>query len=156
MPKVSTWSVIAISDAESGVKLRRNGEHIGKDLVASRKTLQLVRGKRFAGEGGGEVRIQNPLSLEPRFLTDDSIKRKKRMATKIGDFDIVFGDPRQPKALPLDHPKARFTEWGTETFVLKKGTVRRSGALPLPCDILFERDVPLHVRLSNSSVWNDY
>jgi hypothetical protein len=68
------------------------------------------------------------------------------MATKIGDVDIIFGDPRQPKALPLDHPKARFTEWGTETFVLKKGTVRRWGALPLPCDIIFERDVPVHVR----------
>jgi hypothetical protein len=68
------------------------------------------------------------------------------MATRIGTTLLTFGDPRQPKALPLDHPKARFTDWGTETFILKKGTVRRRGALPLPCDILFERDVPVHLR----------
>lgn len=67
------------------------------------------------------------------------------MATSIGDNTIIFGDSRQPKALPLSHPKARWGEFGTEKKVLSKGYTRRKGCLPLPCDIIFERDTPVKV-----------
>lgn len=67
------------------------------------------------------------------------------MTTSFGDVQIIFGDPRQPKALPLSHPKARFGEFGTLTKVLPKGHRVKSDSLPLPCDILFERDIPVKV-----------
>ncbi|KKK12608.1 hypothetical protein P175DRAFT_0210150 [Aspergillus ochraceoroseus IBT 24754] len=68
------------------------------------------------------------------------------MATEIGGTKITFGDPRQPKALPLSHPKARWGEFGRKTTVLPKGYVRRRGCLPLPCDILFDRDIAVRLR----------
>ncbi|KAH6989606.1 Alpha/Beta hydrolase protein [Ilyonectria sp. MPI-CAGE-AT-0026] len=68
------------------------------------------------------------------------------MATSIGDNTIIFGDSRQPKALPLSHPKARWGEFGTEQMVLPKGYTRRKGCVPLPCDIIFERDTPVKLR----------
>ncbi|ETS82448.1 hypothetical protein PFICI_04324 [Pestalotiopsis fici W106-1] len=68
------------------------------------------------------------------------------MTTSFGDVQIIFGDPRQPKALPLSHPKARFGEFGTLTKVLPKGHRVKSDSLPLPCDILFERDIPVKLR----------
>lgn len=70
------------------------------------------------------------------------------MTTSIGGLALQFGDPRQPKALPLTHPKARWdpSQFGTATLLLKKGSVRRPGCLPLPCDIRLERDQPVSVR----------
>lgn len=73
------------------------------------------------------------------------------MATHFGETPIIFGDPRQPKALPLSHPKARWGEFGRKTEVLHKGYVRRRGCLPLPCDILFDRDIPVKASLTLSS-----
>lgn len=63
---------------------------------------------------------------------------------------VTFGDPRQPNALPLSHPKARYPGFQTETKILPKGWTKRPGSLPLPCDILFEKDVP--VTLSDGTV----
>ncbi|KAF2014630.1 alpha/beta-hydrolase [Aaosphaeria arxii CBS 175.79] len=68
------------------------------------------------------------------------------MATEIDGIQIPFGDARQPKALPLDHPKARWGGFKTETTILRAGHVRRPGCLPLPCDIKFERDQPVKLR----------
>lgn len=68
-----------------------------------------------------------------------------KMATNIDGIGIIFGDVRQPKALQLSHPKARWGDFGRETKVLPKDYVRRKGCLPLPCDILFERDIPIKV-----------
>lgn len=48
--------------------------------------------------------------------------------------------------LPLDAIQARYTGFKQEKIVLKKGTVRREGAMPLVCDILLERDVPIKLR----------
>ncbi|KAI4599137.1 hypothetical protein KJ359_002095 [Pestalotiopsis sp. 9143b] len=48
--------------------------------------------------------------------------------------------------LTLDAPRARYPGFKQETLVLKKGTVRREGALELPCDIVFERDYPVTLR----------
>ncbi len=50
------------------------------------------------------------------------------------------------KGLPPEAARARAGQFKTETMVLKKGTIRREGALALPCDILFEKDVPVTLR----------
>lgn len=50
------------------------------------------------------------------------------------------------KALPVSAPRVRYPGFKRETLVLKAGTVRREGAMPLPCDILLERDVPVKLR----------
>ena len=50
------------------------------------------------------------------------------------------------KALPVDAPRVRYPGFKQETLILKAGTIRREGAMPLPCDILLERDVPIKLR----------
>lgn len=50
------------------------------------------------------------------------------------------------KALPLEADRARYPGFRQETLLLKAGSVRREGAMPLPCDILLERDVPVKLR----------
>ncbi|MDO5531394.1 CocE/NonD family hydrolase [Sutterella sp.] len=50
------------------------------------------------------------------------------------------------KALPVTADRARYPGFKQETLILKKGTIRREGAMPLPCDILLERDVPVKLR----------
>ena len=49
-------------------------------------------------------------------------------------------------ALPVDAPSARYTGYKPETLLLKKGSIRLKGYLPLPCDIILERDVPIKLR----------
>lgn len=41
---------------------------------------------------------------------------------------------------------ARYTGYKPEKLLLKKGSIRLKGYMPLPCDILFERDVPITLR----------
>ncbi|MBP5244483.1 MAG: hypothetical protein J6Z28_07185, partial [Succinivibrio sp.] len=50
------------------------------------------------------------------------------------------------KGLPVNADRARGNTLKTETILLKKGTVRRHGSLPLPCDIALEKDVPVKMR----------
>lgn len=50
------------------------------------------------------------------------------------------------KALSVDAQRARYPGFKQESIVLKAGSVRREGAKPLTCDILFERDVPITLR----------
>ena len=50
------------------------------------------------------------------------------------------------KAAPIDVPEARYPGLKPGTTVLPKGFVQKKGALPLPCDILFERDVAVTLR----------
>lgn len=50
------------------------------------------------------------------------------------------------KALPVDAPRVRYPGFNPDTLILKAGSVRREGAMPLPCDILLERDVPIRLR----------
>jgi hypothetical protein len=71
------------------------------------------------------------------------------MATSVGDTKILFGDPRQPKCLPLSHPKARWSpaNFGTKTEVLRQGYQKKKNSLPLPCDMIFERDMQVEVRI---------
>ena len=50
------------------------------------------------------------------------------------------------KALPVDAPRVRYPGFKPEKLILKAGSVRREGAMPLPCDILLERDVAIKLR----------
>lgn len=50
------------------------------------------------------------------------------------------------KALPVDAPRVRYPGFKPEKLVLKAGSVRREGAMSLPCDILLERDVAIKLR----------
>lgn len=62
----------------------------------------------------------------------------------------IYGHDDYPvphrKAVPPTAAKVRYPGFKQEILVLKKGTIRRAGALPLPCDIVFERDVPMKLR----------
>ncbi|KXH56450.1 hydrolase [Colletotrichum salicis] len=57
----------------------------------------------------------------------------------------IHGDNAYPvfmrRLLPTDAPRARYPGFKQETLLLKSGTIRREGAQPLSCDIVFERDV---------------
>lgn len=58
------------------------------------------------------------------------------------------------QALLLDAPRARYTGFRPEKIVLKQGSIRRAGALSLPCDIMFERDVPVKLR-DGATIYTD-
>ena len=45
-----------------------------------------------------------------------------------------------------EHPMARYEGFWPHTVVLPKGFVKFGGALPLPCDIIYERDVAVQLR----------
>jgi len=50
------------------------------------------------------------------------------------------------KAVPIDDPEARYPGFNPGTTILEKGAFHREEALPLPCDIIFERDVAVTLR----------
>ena len=50
------------------------------------------------------------------------------------------------KALSVNAPSARYTGYKPETVLLKKGSIRLKGYMPLPCNIILERDVPVKLR----------
>lgn len=70
----------------------------------------------------------------------------------------IYGDSAYPvpyrKALPLDAPVARYPGFKPGKRLLRKGTIRREGALALPCDIIFERDVALKMR-DGTTIYTD-
>ncbi len=49
-------------------------------------------------------------------------------------------------ALSVDSRCARYTGYKPEKLLLKKGSIRLKGYMPLPCDIVLERDVPIKLR----------
>lgn len=50
------------------------------------------------------------------------------------------------KAQNVESPSARYTGFKQETLLLKKESIRLKGYMPLPCDIILERDVPIKLR----------
>ncbi|RLM31264.1 hypothetical protein BHG07_06225 [Brenneria salicis ATCC 15712 = DSM 30166] len=58
------------------------------------------------------------------------------------------------KALPINAPRARYPGFQPKTMLLKAGSVRREGARPLPCDIIFERDVAVKMR-DGTTIYTD-
>jgi predicted acyl esterase len=85
---------------------------------------------------------------------------KKRYFTKWPGADIapqserlpmrIYGDDAYPvffrRPLPPDSPPARYPGFNPGSTLLKKGTIRRKGAMPLACDMVFERDVAVTLR----------
>ena len=66
---------------------------------------------------------------------------KNEKTERDGMIEVLF---RQ--AAPIDVPEARYPGFNPSTTTLRKGFVKKNAALPLPCDILFERDVPVPLR----------
>jgi uncharacterized protein len=83
------------------------------------------------------------------FLLQSRIVRKTLRIYDNDAYPVPFR-----RALPLDAPRARFPDFPSGTTLLKKGTVRREGALPLPCDIIFERNVPMKLR-DGTTIYTD-
>ncbi len=50
------------------------------------------------------------------------------------------------KLFPVTSPDSAYAGFAPGTTVLKKGQVMEDGCMPLPCDILLERDVPIVLR----------
>lgn len=50
------------------------------------------------------------------------------------------------RPLPVSAQRVRYPGFHPDTLLLKKGTVRRAGSLPLPCDITMLRDVAVKLR----------
>lgn len=50
------------------------------------------------------------------------------------------------RALPASADRVRYPGFHPDTLLLKKGTVRRQGSMPLPCDIRMLRDVAVTLR----------
>jgi predicted acyl esterase len=62
----------------------------------------------------------------------------------------IYGNDTYPvwyrRNQPLNSPKARYAGYRPSNQTLKAGTVRREGALKLPCDIIFEQDISVKLR----------
>jgi predicted acyl esterase len=58
------------------------------------------------------------------------------------------------KARATTDPKGRYPGFKPDTTTLKAGTTVKPGALPLPCDILFERDVAVTLR-DGTTIYTD-
>lgn len=58
------------------------------------------------------------------------------------------------KGLPITADRVRASEFKTEKMILKAGTIRREGAKPLTCDIIFEKDVPVTLR-DGTTIYTD-
>lgn len=50
------------------------------------------------------------------------------------------------RPLPVSAQRVRYPGFHPDTLLLKKGTVRRAGCMPLPCDITMLRDVAVKLR----------
>jgi uncharacterized protein len=58
------------------------------------------------------------------------------------------------KSTSLSNPHARYQGFSPGEQVLKAGTIMREGARPLPCDILFQRDIPVTLR-DGTTIYTD-
>ena len=57
------------------------------------------------------------------------------------EIEVIFR-----KVRPIDDTRVRYPGFKQETKVLLRGYVHKKGARPLPCDIIFERDVAVTLR----------
>lgn len=57
-------------------------------------------------------------------------------------------------ALPVESPCARYPGFRPEELLLPKGSIRLKGYMPLPCDIVLERDVPIVLR-DGTTIYTD-
>jgi uncharacterized protein len=73
-------------------------------------------------------------------------------ALKIYGNDAYFVPHRRLR--PTTAPRARYTGFNQETLTLRAGDIRRQGAKPLTCDIVFERDVAVTLR-DGTTIYTD-
>lgn len=66
----------------------------------------------------------------------------KDIVMKNGESHPVYFRP----ALGTDTPKVRYTGFRQETLLLRKGSLRSEGCMPLPCDIMLDRDTVVVMR----------
>ncbi|KAH8888033.1 hydrolase CocE/NonD family protein [Thozetella sp. PMI_491] len=70
----------------------------------------------------------------------------------------IYGDNAYPvphrRIRPTNAPRARYAGFKQETLTLRAGSIRREGARPLTCDILFERDVAVTLR-DGTTIYTD-
>lgn len=66
----------------------------------------------------------------------------KEIVMKNGESHPVYFRP----ALGTDTPKVRYTGFRQETLLLRKGSFRSEGCMPLPCDIILDRDTVVVMR----------
>ena len=78
------------------------------------------------------------LSASAQSLPEEKIVPKTIGGTTV---NVYYRKGLSPTAV-----RARSAPHKTETMILKKGSIRREGAKPLSCDILFEKDVPVTLR----------
>ena len=77
-----------------------------------------------------------------KIMNDSTDKRRMILHDRTGtELEVPV---RQ--ALPVTAPTARYPGFRQEKLLLKKGSIRMKGAMPLPCDIVLERDVPVRLR----------
>ncbi len=69
----------------------------------------------------------------------DRFSESRRFGNEV--IDVKFR-----KATSLDAPGVRYRGFNPGTTLLEKGATLAPGAMPLPCDILFERDVAVRMR----------
>lgn len=50
------------------------------------------------------------------------------------------------KSTPITDPKAHYPGFNSSSAIIKKGSVKDKGRLAVPCDIIWERDVPVSLR----------
>jgi len=74
----------------------------------------------------------------------ESVHKKSRMI--LHDKNGKELDVPVRGALPVTADRVRYPGFRQETRILKKGSIRMKGYMPLPCDILMERDVPVTLR----------
>lgn len=74
-------------------------------------------------------------------MTDTAKGQKKVREFQKEGVEVIFR-----KSTPISEPGNRYPGFEPGTTTLPKGSVHREGALPLPCDIIFERDVAVPMR----------
>lgn len=95
----------------------------------------------------GQVRlpfIKKPIGSALAASSQNEVHMSEKLPLRVYGNDAYPTYFRRP--LPLDAPRVRYPGFKPGSEVLRKGTVRREGAMPLLCDILLERDVAVTLR----------
>ena len=90
---------------------------------------------------------QSKISEQTLNTETEAAPKRRRMIIQDrngNDIDVPVRD-----ALPVTARRVRYPGFKQEAVILKKGSIRMKGYMPLPCDILLDRDVP--VKLSDGT-----
>lgn len=115
------------------------------------KGLQLTRRSLLASAVGLVVTAVTAPRISFAALAGEGAKKTTLLTPVYGSEPFAV---HYRRALPLNAPRARYPGFNPSQTLLKAGTVRRAGARPLPCDIIFERDVALKMR-DGTTIYTD-